>query len=120
MILTIDIGLQHPNYELIDNDRIVRKASAPAPTMQDDFEILQEIARYVEATIVSTYNFVSIPLPGEDSYPSTTILASSDWQTASKLLLIIQNASGMETYLLHLLLTRLMCHTAHIGNALNT
>lgn len=88
------VEFYHKNYSLVDNDKIVRNADAPRPTMAEDYEILQEIARYIEQTIITTYKFVSIPIPGEDANPSTSILASSDWQTASKLLLIINNASG--------------------------
>jgi hypothetical protein len=88
------VEFYHKNYSLINNDKIVRNKDAPPPTMAEDYEILQEIARYVEQTIITTYNFVSIPIPGEDSNPATSILASADWHTAQKLLLIINNASG--------------------------
>lgn len=84
----------HKNYHLVNEDKIVRNADAPALTMIEEGEILQEIARYVESKIVDNYGFVSIPIPNEDSNPSTSILASPDWMTATKLLLIIQNASG--------------------------
>ena len=63
-------------------------------------EILQEIARYVEASIITNYGFVSIAIPGENAdgvmLPSTSVLASPDWQTATKLLIIINNASGSQ------------------------
>jgi len=62
--------------------------------MSEEGEILHEIGRYIEAKLMVTYGFVSIPIPGEDAVPATSILASADWMTASKLLLIIQNSSG--------------------------
>jgi hypothetical protein len=82
---------KHKNYTLVDNDKIVRNADAPPLTAAEDGEILQELARYVEARLVADFKFVSIQIP-EDEDPSTTILASPDWVNATKLLLIIQNS----------------------------
>jgi len=87
-------SFNHANYTLVNNDRIVRNAGTPPLKMSEEGEILQEIGRYVEAKLINTHGFVSIPIPGEDAVPATSILASSDWMTASKLLLIIQNSSG--------------------------
>lgn len=88
----------HPHYDLINNDIIERKKNAPPPSRAEDQEILAEIARYVENTIITTYGFVAIPIPGENAdgimLPSTSVLASPDWLTASKMLLIVNNASG--------------------------
>jgi serum/glucocorticoid-regulated kinase 2 len=76
----------------------VRNASAPRPTAAEDAEILAEIARYVEDKIKADYNCVSIPVPEEEdpSIPTTSIIASADWMTARKLLLIVQNAYGSQ------------------------
>lgn len=79
---------------MVDDDRIVRNAGAPPTTMAEEGEIIQELGRYIEAKLTSKYGFVQLPIPGEDVSPSTNILASRNWMTASKLLLIIQNASG--------------------------
>ena len=47
---------------------------------------------------MSEYGFIPLRIPEEinesDNELSTTILASPDWQTATRLLLIIQNSSG--------------------------
>ena len=88
---------RHPSCVLVNDDRIVRNTSVTlvsAAVMKEEREILQEIGRYVENKLLSQYGFVAIPIPGEDSIPATSVLASADWITASKLLLIIQNASG--------------------------
>jgi len=87
-------SFNHANYTLVNNDRIVKNAGTPPLKMTEEGEILQEIGRYVEARLIHSYGFISIPIPGEDANPSTTILATQDWQTAAKLLLIIQNSSG--------------------------
>eukprot|EP00599_Poterioochromonas_sp_BG-1_P016223 CAMPEP_0173156406 /NCGR_PEP_ID=MMETSP1105-20130129/14788_1 /TAXON_ID=2985 /ORGANISM="Ochromonas sp., Strain BG-1" /LENGTH=715 /DNA_ID=CAMNT_0014073229 /DNA_START=61 /DNA_END=2208 /DNA_ORIENTATION=- len=85
----------HKNYSLVADDRIVRNAGAPKPTREEDAEVLQELARYVETKIINEYGFSSIQIP-EDENPSTSILASPGWMIASKLLLIIQNAYGSQ------------------------
>jgi serum/glucocorticoid-regulated kinase 2 len=85
----------HKYYSLVADDRIVRNAGAPKPTAEEDAEILAELARYVEAKIISDYGFSSIQIP-EDENPSTSILASPGWMIASKLLIIIQNAYGSQ------------------------
>eukprot|EP01035_Chromulina_nebulosa_P020360 gene20360-26425_t len=69
-----DVAFNHPYYSLVHNDRIVRNGDAPAHSANEEEEIIKEI--------------------GEDSNPSTTILASNDWINKNKLLIIIQNASG--------------------------
>lgn len=79
----------------MDGDRIVRNADAPRPTRSEDAEILQELTRYVENKIMADYGFVSIQIP-EDEDPSTSILASPNWMSASKLLIIVQNAYGSQ------------------------
>jgi hypothetical protein len=86
--------LNHPHYTLVGNDRIARNPSAPRPTRAEDEEILNEIARYVEERIKIDYNFISIQIPEEEDpeIPTTSILASADWETARKLLIIVQNA----------------------------
>lgn len=93
-----DVIFSHPYYDLVNDDKIVRKTDAniPVPTRKEDAEVLAELARYVEAKIVNSFGFSHIPIPSEDAIPSTSILASSNWTTASKLLLIIQNASGSQ------------------------
>lgn len=84
----------HPHYTLLDDDRIVRKASAPPKTMSEEGEVLNEIARYVHAKMVSEYGFEQIMIPDDETEVSTSILVTSDWLVNSKLLIIVQNAVG--------------------------
>jgi len=88
----------HPFYTLIGNDKIVRKPNAPQKiSMTENEEISNELFRYVEAKIVSEFEFVSVPVPDSDSQRlKTSILASPDWTDATKLLIIVQNASGSQ------------------------
>lgn len=91
----MSLTLNHPNYGLLGNDRIIRNVNAPPLTAAEDEQILNEVARYVEQRIINDYSFVSIQIPeGED--PSTSILASPNWTNATKILLIIQNAYGSQ------------------------
>jgi tRNA A-37 threonylcarbamoyl transferase component Bud32 len=83
----------HPHYTLIDDERIVRKAGAPEQTMTDELECLTEIARYVQAKMIDM-GFERIAIPDDEAEYSTSILVTSDWQSNSKLLIIIQNAVG--------------------------
>lgn len=85
----------HKNYTLVDNDKIVRNADAPG-YRGEDAEILEEVARYVEAKIISDFGFIQLQIPDEESAISTSILASPNWTSATKLLLIVQNASGSQ------------------------
>lgn len=84
----------HPNYDLIDNDRIVRKTGVPPPTMEDTQEVLQEIGRYVQAKLLNDMGFEALAIPDDEQAASTSVLASSDWQTSERLLIIIQRRGG--------------------------
>ncbi len=87
-------------YQLIDEDRIVRSPSAPGPSssaaaMEETQEVLQEIGRFVHAKLTNDMGFESLAIPDDEHAGAcTSILASPNWQTASKLLIIIQNAVG--------------------------
>ena len=91
----------HPSYKL-EGDKLVRKPNVPQPKNikereAEDETIIKELARYVEAKIISDYGFVSIDVPEEEGIEiSTSILASSDCETATKLLVIIQNQPGCQ------------------------
>lgn len=85
---------QHPLYTLDDEDRIVRNAGLPPASMEETQQVLQEIGRYVQAKLLNDLGFESLNIPADDEEISTSILASSDWQTSDKLLIIIQNAVG--------------------------
>lgn len=85
----------HRNYSLVNNDRIVRNSNAPPLTAAEDEEVIQLLAKYVENRIITEHNFVSIQIP-EDADPCTSILASSNWMKASKILIIIQNSYGSQ------------------------
>jgi tRNA A-37 threonylcarbamoyl transferase component Bud32 len=83
----------HPNYTLLDDERIVRKSSAPPLTMSDELEVLTEIARYVQARMINS-GFERIIIPDDEAPISTFILATSDWLSNPRLLIIIQNSVG--------------------------
>ena len=89
------VEFSHPHYALVGGDKIVRNQNAPRPTPGEDAEILQELARYVEAKMVNEHGFVSIQIP-EDEDPSTSILASPEWMFSAKLLVVVQNAYGSQ------------------------
>ena len=82
----------HTNYNLVEDDRITRKKDAPPVTMADENELLNEIARYVQAKMLCDFGFEHIMIPDDESTVSTSILATSDWLTTTKLLLVVQNS----------------------------
>lgn len=84
----------HPNYTLVDDDRIVRNKDAPEKTMAEEIEVINEMARFVEAKIINDYGFERVYIPDDESEISTSFLVTSDWQSNSKLLVIVQNAVG--------------------------
>ena len=87
-------SFNHPNYTLVNNDRITRNATSKRFSMAEEEEVIKEIGRYVEAKIVSDYGFVYVSIPNDEADLKTSILASPDWTTSTKMLLIIQNSSG--------------------------
>jgi hypothetical protein len=84
----------HPNYSLVDDDRIVRKKDAPEKSMAEEIEVINEMARYVEAKIINDYGFERVFIPDDEAEISTSFLVTSDWQTNTKLLVVVQNAVG--------------------------
>ena len=86
----------HPKYTLIDNDILKRNDDDDNnnDNNNSDEEVIAEIARYIEATIMHKFHFVSLVLPEEGASVSTSVLASNDWETNERLLLIVQNANG--------------------------
>lgn len=82
------------SYTLVNNDRIVRKAGLAAPSMAETQEVLQEIGRYVQAKLLNDMGFESLAIPDDEQLASTSIFASSNWQVAERLLIIVQNAVG--------------------------
>jgi hypothetical protein len=89
-------------YSLQDGDKIVRNPTAPKPKdakqqMEEDGAIIKEMARYVEAVIKSEYGFVAVPLSEREGVEANSnFLASSDWTTNPKMLIIAQNATGSQ------------------------
>jgi len=85
----------HPNYSLLGGDRIVRNQNAPPLTAAEDEQTLNELARYIEQKIIVDFNFAVIQIPDGQEL-STSVLASPNWATATKILLIIQNSYGSQ------------------------
>mmetsp|Transcript_21884 Transcript_21884/g.31883 ORF Transcript_21884/g.31883 Transcript_21884/m.31883 type:complete len:736 (+) Transcript_21884:44-2251(+) len=85
----------HPNYILLDNERIVRRAQTTSPpSLSEEQELLTATAQYIHNTLINHMNFEEILIPDDESEISTSILVTNDWQTNTRLLLVIQNAVG--------------------------
>ena len=83
----------HPKYTLTDND-ILKRNDDDDNNDNSDEEVIAEIARYIEAVIIHKFHFVSLVVPDDSAPVSTSVLASNDWETNERLLLIVQNANG--------------------------
>jgi serum/glucocorticoid-regulated kinase 2 len=104
----------HPSYILnTSNDRIIRKPDAPKASSreEDDLEqntVMAELARFIEAKLLNDFDLITIPYGGkyetntvgentteEEVFTNaTSVIASKDWDTCEKLLIIIQNTSN--------------------------
>ena len=88
------------HYEL-QGDKIVRNSRA-FTSAKEEVEIYDDLARYIESRILVEHKFESYSIPpnpegdGAVDAPSTSVLATPDLTTATKLLIIIQNASGSQ------------------------
>lgn len=96
-------------YTLIDNDILKRDdgnintttstittndTTTAITTNDNDEEVINEIARYIEKFIIHRFHFISLAVPDDSTSVSTSVLASEDWETNERLLLIVQNANG--------------------------
>ena len=84
----------HPKYTLIDNDILKHNDETATDNNDIDESVIAELARYIESIIIHKFHFVSLVLPEEGASISTSVLASNDWETNERLLLIVQNANG--------------------------
>lgn len=90
-------AFEHANYTIV-NDIIVRKQEAPPKSDAEQEEVLFELARYIEARIMTEFGFEPIFIPELSDFeaigaPQTSILASRNWKSCTKMLMIIQNQS---------------------------
>ena len=86
-------------YTLVDNERLVKNVSRQSlPSSEEEMkaeeEFLVELSRYVEDRLQAEFSMIPIPIPDTDSPVKTTILATSNWTTAAKILVVVQNSSG--------------------------
>lgn len=102
MAETEQAGFSHPNYELVNGDRIRRKASAPPlaedSQMQEELSVLEAVVSYVQQKLRVDLGFVEVWVPQDEveNDAKCSVLMSEDWQTCEKLLVILQNAVGSQ------------------------
>ena len=89
----------HSKYILV-NDKFVLKDSNAVLTFEDEESFIVELGRYVEERIKHDFGFVEIMIPEDVSNDDnnlfqnhTSILASPDWISSSKMLMVVQNAT---------------------------
>lgn len=98
----VPVEFSHANYELVNGDRIKRKASAPPVAedaqMQEEHSVLEAIISYVQQKLRHDYGFVEIWVPQDEveNEAKCSVLMTDDWQNCEKLLVILQNAVGSQ------------------------
>lgn len=96
----IEVEFGDPNYEIVDEDRVVRKADAPEipedQVMSSENALLEHIVTYVQARIKSQFDFMEIWIPNDEIEPNCSILVTPNWDICENLLVIAQNAVGSQ------------------------
>ena len=86
----------HPAFELLDGDKLQRKADAPAIASRAEDEeeqrtVMAALLQYVTSTMVSVMGFQEIFIPEEDAPARCPIYCTADWNTAPRLLIVLIN-----------------------------
>lgn len=86
----------HPAFELLDGDKLQRKADAPAIASRAEDEeeqrtVMAALLQYVTTTMVSVMGFQEIFIPEEDAPARCPIYCTADWNTAPRLLIVLIN-----------------------------
>eukprot|EP00624_Nannochloropsis_granulata_P001196 evm.model.NODE_15513_length_34403_cov_16.618464.2 len=98
----------HPRYTLVDNDRIVRRiqegdgpslSSVTSICVDDDYQsVVESLSMYIKEYLQARFDLVQhwIPASEDDTPAKCDILLSRNWETAPKLLVILQNHVGSQ------------------------
>ena len=88
----------HPTYTLEGKDKLV-KITGVENTLSPEEELqtlVESLSAYIRAYIKSTFNLVETWIPSDDVPAKCDILMSQDWDTAPKLLVLLQNHVGSQ------------------------
>eukprot|EP00968_Pinguiococcus_pyrenoidosus_P001065 scaffold48_cov311-Pinguiococcus_pyrenoidosus.AAC.260 len=100
-----NVALVDTPYEVVGMDKIVRKAGMPPcppdQEMQEQTLLLEKVAEFVEQRMKipraeGGLGFQEFWIPTDDAEAKTSVLLTEDWSNATKLLVVIQNASGAQ------------------------
>lgn len=96
----------HSRYILVDNDRLISRSeenhgeASSLECTQDEYQsLVGNLSTYVKEYLKARFNLVQqwIPPPCDDGTAARCdILVSAEWQTAAKLLIILQNNVGSQ------------------------
>jgi hypothetical protein len=85
-----------PNYKVVNNVVLSENKTKNEPTSIESNGLVKAIGKYIEEVILFEYDFISIPVPAESEesgYPCSSILASRNWESSKKLMVLIHNAA---------------------------
>jgi len=101
-------SFSHPRFTLVDNDRIVRRAkegddlptsSSTSACADEDYQsVVESLSVYIKEYLMARFDLVQhwISAGEEDTPAKCDVLLSRNWETAPKLLVILQNHVGSQ------------------------
>ena len=89
-------AFEHPAYELIDGDKLQRRADAPpvksrAEDEEEQRTVNEALVGYVTSMMVVTLGFQERWIPYEEATAKCPIYCTADWNTAPRLLIVLIN-----------------------------
>ena len=94
------VVFSHPQYDLIDGDKIQRKKDAPPPTnraehIQEEESVLAELLRFITGSMLAS-GFNEVWIPDEEAPAKCPVYMTSEWEKAPRLLVVIINQVSTE------------------------
>mmetsp|Transcript_22774 Transcript_22774/g.26771 ORF Transcript_22774/g.26771 Transcript_22774/m.26771 type:complete len:700 (-) Transcript_22774:222-2321(-) len=97
MAALIPPNFTHPQYELIDKDKIKRRnvpqPSSRAEHVQEEETVLAEVLRYVKESML-TLGFKELWIPDEEAVAKCPYYVTNGWEKSERLLIILTNQVG--------------------------
>lgn len=92
---------RHPAYELIDGSKLQRKEQAPpfidhASREQESQSVIEALSSFLRRFLKSRFDMVEAWIPSDDTEIKSNILLSRNYETADKLLVLLQNHVGSQ------------------------
>lgn len=92
---------RHPAYDLVDDSKLQRKKEAPPSTdrashEQESQSLIEALSSYLRKFLRIRFDMVEAWIPSDDTQIKCDILLSRNYETADKLLVLVQNHVGSQ------------------------